>query len=132
FTMRDLREALRAAYTKLCPGQALTPDKLTSQIVTLSEQDGVLVTAGAGDEAPYMFLHLTVQEYLTACYLANLINPNRWDAAVPLYPAGRNVSAREFVDRKAWLPSWQEVIVLLAGNLDDPVPVLELLVDEKK
>jgi HEAT repeat protein len=87
---------------------------------------------GAGDDAPYLFLHLTFQEYLSACHLSRCINPDRWDAELPLDPSGRTVSARDFVDRKAWLPSWQEVIVLLAGNLDTPVPLLELLSDDKK
>ena len=32
----------------------------------------------------------------------------------------------------AWLPAWQEVIVLLAGNLNDPLPLLEMLADEGK
>jgi predicted NACHT family NTPase len=132
FTTREAREALRAAYLELTPGQGLTPPELTRQIVMWSEQDGVLIKAGAGEETPLMFLHLTFQEYLAACHLARRINPDRWDAVVPFDSAGRSVPARDFVDRKAWLPSWQEVIVLLAGNLKDPVPLLELLSDDKK
>jgi hypothetical protein len=132
FKTRDIREALHAAYLERVPGQGLAPAELTSQIVKWCEQDGVLVKAGAGEEAPYLFLHLTFQEYLTACHLARRINPDRWDVAVPVDASGRTVSARDFVDRKAWLPSWQEVIVLLAGNLEDSVPLLELLSNDEK
>jgi hypothetical protein len=79
---------------------------------------------------PYLFLHLTFQEYLTACYLAERINAAGWDkATVPV--DGKEIPAKLFVDRKAWLPSWQEVIVLLAGKLSDPVPLLELLSNDE-
>jgi predicted NACHT family NTPase len=133
FTTDDARDALRAAYTELSRGQGLTPAEVTSQIVKWSEQDGVLVKAGAGQGTLLLFLHLTFQEYLAARYLARRINVGGWDKTVlPFDAQGRTALAREFVDRKAWLPSWQEVIVLLAGNLDDPVPLLELLSDDKK
>jgi len=39
---------------------------------------------------------------------------------------------RELVDKKARDPHWQEVIVLLAGQLQDPEPLLKLLADETR
>lgn len=39
---------------------------------------------------------------------------------------------RHLVDRKAWDPRWQEVIALLAGQLGDPEPLIQLLEHEKK
>jgi hypothetical protein len=42
------------------------------------------------------------------------------------------VGVRDLVDGRAWLPAWQEVVVLLAGRLKDPLPLLELLADESK
>jgi hypothetical protein len=133
FTMRDLRQSLRSVFTDLYPGQGMTEAELTARVEEWTEQDGVLVKAGAGDEAPYLFLHLTFQEYLAARHLAQRINDSGWDRAdIPSDAQGKSLSAREFVDRKAWLPAWQEVVVLLAGNLDDPVPLLEMLADDGK
>jgi hypothetical protein len=34
------------------------------------------------------------------------------------------------VNRNAWLPEWHEVLILLAGTLKEPAPLLELLADE--
>ena len=44
---------------------------------------------------------------------------------------GRDIPAKRCVDRKAWLPAWQEVIILLAGQLHDPVPLLEMLLNDE-
>ena len=38
----------------------------------------------------------------------------------------------ELVDRKAWLPAWQEVIVMLGGMLGDVAGLLNLLADERR
>src|SRR5262249_2455504 len=126
------RQALRTAHAELYPNQALSEAEVTARIEEWSREDGLLVEAGAGDGAPYLFLHLTFQEYLTACHLAQRINGIGWTkAAGPVAEAGP-VPALAFVDRKGWLPAWQETIVLLAGKLDDPVPLLEVLADEGK
>jgi predicted NACHT family NTPase len=133
FTLRELVQAERSAHAELRPGQPLTEADEGRRFEEWTREDGVLVQAGAGDDAPYLFLHLTFQEYLAARYLAHRINAGGWDATVlPFDARGRSAPAQEFVDRKAWLPDWQEVIVLLAGNLKAPVPLLELLADEKK
>jgi HEAT repeat protein len=68
-------------------------------------------------------LHLTIQEYLAACALAERL------AKAPV-PSGTD--PWDLVDRKAWLPQWQEVIALLAGKLANPGPLLRLLADKKK
>ncbi|MFQ5880529.1 MAG: NACHT domain-containing protein, partial [Dehalococcoidia bacterium] len=83
---------------------------------------GILVGAGLNQsgETQFSFLHRTFLEYLTASALARRANSEGWPAIAPL------------VDRKAWLPAWQEVVVLLAGKLADPTPLLDLLADEKK
>jgi hypothetical protein len=83
--------------------------------------------------APLLLLHLTFPEYLTACYLARLINDNGWvEPVVPFDGKEQLIPAKNFVDRKAWLPTWQEVILLLSGKLDDPVLLLEMLADDGK
>ena len=70
--------------------------------------NGVLITAGSRRGAPLLFLHRTFQEYLTACALARQAHMEGWEAIAPL------------IDKRAWVPAWQEVLVLLAGTLTDP------------
>ncbi len=95
-------------------------------------QDGILVPCG-GIES-YMFLHLTFEEYLTSCALArrlelqssivtNYADENQFRSGRPLSPIWQKV------DSCAWLPEWHEVLILLAGNLKNPQPLLELLAD---
>lgn len=104
----------------------LSDDDPTS-IINKLKRDGVLITAGEHRNAPLLFLHRTFHEYLTACMLAGTVNDQKkgWHAEVALQ--GRNVTIHQLVDRKAWDLRWQEVIVLLAGKLDDPSPLLEML-----
>jgi hypothetical protein len=132
FTRRELRQAARAAHASLYPGQPLSDTELTRRIRQWSEEDGLLVEAGAGGDPPYLFLHLTFQEFLAARHLAQHINEHGWARPLPLGDEGKGAPARDFVDRMAWLPAWQEVIVLLAGSLTDPLPLLEMLADEGK
>jgi hypothetical protein len=133
FSLRDVRQEMRAAYAELYPGRPLSNTEVTERIREWSEEDGLLIEAGAGDDAPYLFLHLTFQEFLTARYLAARINPAGWEkAALPAEGQEKGLPVKEFLDRKAWLPAWQEVIVLLAGNLNDAAPLLEMLADEGK
>jgi hypothetical protein len=133
FSLRELRRAVRAAHATLYPGQPPGREELTEQIREWSEEDGVLVEAGAGGDPPYLFLHLTFQEYLAARHLAQRINGAGWEkATLPVDGGESGIPLKELIDRKAWLPAWQELIVLLAGNLDDPVPLLKMLGDESK
>ena len=81
-----------------------------------------------------MFLHLTFQEYLTACALARRLE--RKTSTTAGHRRRKDGRSRrlpkiwEEVDRNAWLPEWHEVLILLAGILKEPVPLLELLTDE--
>jgi hypothetical protein len=132
FTRRELRQAARAAHASLNSGQPLSDTELTRRMRQWSEEDGLLVEAGVGDDPPYLFLHLTFQEFLAARHLAQHINDHGWSRPLLLGDGGEGAPARDLVDRMAWLPAWQEVIVLLAGSLNDPLPLLEMLADEGK
>ena len=113
------------------PGAALGGNGVTEYVGRWTQEDGILVRVGSGSGAPYLFLHLTFQEYLAAGHLADRVNGEDgggWEGATARVAA--DVLVKELVDRKAWLPAWREVIVLLAGQLRDPVPLLELLADE--
>jgi hypothetical protein len=92
------------------------PGKLLQEF----QQSGVLVRSGDDPEAPWLFLHRTFQEYLTAWALAQHVKKEGWQALEGL------------IDHKCWLPEWAEVVVLLAGELADPEPLLALLCDESK
>lgn len=121
-------------------------------------QDGVLVPCGGADSC--MFLHLTFQEYLTACALARRLEdgtptaagrrrrgesrprrlPKIWQRLKELFnnrylydgSPRRLPKIWQQVDRNVWLPEWHEVLILLAGALREPVPLLELLADAQQ
>src|SRR5262249_40136297 len=49
-------------------------------------------------------------------HLAGRVNAAGWEkATVAVEGAENGLGVRAYLDRKAWLPLWQEVIVLLAG-----------------
>ncbi len=76
------------------------------------KREGILIKVGDNSDAPpLLFLHRTFHEYLTARSLAR----QGW----------QTIAAQ--VDKKAWSPRWREVITLLAGQLEDPVPLLTML-----
>ena len=80
--------------------------------------DGVFVRSSAAQSGSVTFLHRTFHEYLAAQHLAAKANRKGW-----------KVIAKE-IDQESWDPAWREVIVLLAGLLDDPIPLLMSLSDE--
>jgi HEAT repeat protein len=78
----------------------------------LSEEDGILQKLHK-DSDQYLFLHRTFQEYLTACYLKRA----RDSIAV----------AREHF----WEYEWHETLSLLAGLMENPVPLLQAITAQK-
>jgi HEAT repeat protein len=74
----------------------------------------------------YFFLHPTLQEFLAAARLAQIVNKNRgWEAKLTL--GGRQRTVREWIDKKAWDSRWEEVICLFTGQVNDPELVLKML-----
>ena len=112
FTLRELRKKIDGY---LRSGHASTDfDNLSAShlISELSEQDGILQKLHKdGDQ--YLFLHRTFQEYLTAFYLS------RAKDGIAL--------AREHF----WEYDWHETLSLLAGLMENPVPLLQAIIDEK-
>ena len=73
---------------------------------------GIVTKAGLEDrEAPYLFLHRTILEFLCAKYLAQTIAD----------PVG---AAKGYFDN----PDTHTMLWMLVGSLDDPAPLLEALV----
>jgi hypothetical protein len=114
FDERMLQERLDPWLDALKPSHQLHGRKAASVIADL-KRDGVLVTANADSHAELLFLHRTFHEYLVASALGRRANDDCWQAIAAT------------VDRRAWLPNWEEVIVLLAGLLEDPEPLLTML-----
>jgi DNA-binding winged helix-turn-helix (wHTH) protein/HEAT repeat protein len=95
-------------------------------------QDGVIVPIGGSGAASFMFLHLGFQEYFTACHFAKLINRDGWQKAGINDKDKGLVKTDRYVNCKVWLPAWHEVIILLAGKMTDPGPLLALLFDKSR
>ena len=114
-----LREEVRVALGGLGAGHELAGRDATSVIAELKHA-GILVTTGEHRAAPLLFLHRTFHEFLAARALARRVKSEGWLV----------IAAQ--VDRKAWRPAWEEVLVLLSGQLADPLPLLRLLADERR
>ena len=101
----------------------------------LTEDTPVLVPCGSY----YRFLHLTLQEYLIALDVAGVINYtgsieegesgwNRFFVISSCTGSTRRECASEFFKRVILTHEWEFVVLLVAGLLDDPLPLLEFLV----
>lgn len=119
FTESLLREAMVPWLNSLKQAHELYGRSATDLIAEL-KRDGIFITGGEHQDAPLLFVHRTFHEYVTASALARRVKGEGWQAMAAL------------VDRKAWLPAWQEVIILLAAWLPDTTRLLELLSDRKK
>jgi predicted MPP superfamily phosphohydrolase len=131
FGESDLRRQIITWRAGLKYKHELDERDATSIIAEL-KRDGVLITAGEHRGAPLLFLHRTFHEYLTACALAATVNDQKKGWGAEIESQGERVSVHQLVDRKAGDSRWQEVIVLLAGRLQNPAPLLEMLADEKR
>jgi len=99
--------------------------KKAQRLVAQLIRDGVLVRESEKPGSLVRFIHLTFHEYLAASGLAAIINDNDWQAKMSIGP--QKYSVQQVLDKKAWDANWQEVISLLAGKLDNPNKLLELL-----
>jgi HEAT repeat protein len=85
-------------------------------ITELSETDGILQKLyNNKNDDQYLFLHRTLQEYFTAASLKRAIKKNK----------GNPDFIPELVDCYCWNYDWHETLILLAGLLDDPMPLLK-------
>jgi HEAT repeat protein len=95
-------------------------DARTEELITeLSENDGILQKLYLDrDDKQYLFLHRTFQEYFTASYLSRMI---RKDSSKGIALAMQNL----------WKYDWHETLSLLAGMLEEPMPLIEAIIAEK-
>ena len=107
---------------------ALLMQKSIRSLIDELCEDAILVPCGGA--VSYLFLHLTFQEYLAARHLARKANKLGWGQASVMTAETRGpVLVRVLADKKVWDPIWEEVIVLLSGQLDEPRQLLEMLGD---
>lgn len=133
--LEALRHSDRPPLHQISPHDAchLTPNQQAMAVLKELEDVGLLVPVDS-ERSAYEFIHRTFLEYLLAFVLA------RWiEGAEPftLMHSGKQLTLSkeqgwEYVAAKSWDPKWSEVIVLLAGMLKDPAPLLRLLSDETK
>jgi HEAT repeat protein len=126
FTDQELHEALKHGFHEAGYGDAPTPwaNALRSDLL----QNSGILHESRGQQVG--FFHPVLHEFLSAGALADHINNKGWDT--PLALAGAQGSARRLVEKKSWDPRWQEVLLLLAGQLEDVTPLVQLLANEKK
>ncbi|MEA5533355.1 NACHT domain-containing protein [Crocosphaera sp. XPORK-15E] len=86
-------------------------------IKELTEEDGIIQTLSA-EVNQYLFLHRTFQEYFTASYLKIEIEKNEKEGIKLIHP-------------HFWQYDWHETIILVAGLLKNPQPLLTKLRREK-
>ena len=92
------------------------------------KEDGILIAVSTlsseltgFDRSPTVqFLHRTFFEYLTAYDVAQRVKSDGWE------------SMQRLLTSHLFDPQWQEVIVLVAGELDDPTPLLSYLAEENQ
>jgi hypothetical protein len=89
-----------------------------SELLTeLSEADGILQKLEPKDNR-YIFLHRTFQEYLTASYLKRMTEEDEEEGI-------------ELAKKHFWDFEWHESLALLTGMMEDPLPLLRVIVNEK-
>ncbi len=125
FSGNQIGQALKQALIEETYGDDVAP--WANALLTDLLQNSGLLRGNAAQG--FFFLHLTLHEFLAAAALASHANNQGWSA--PLMVAGRQVSLVQLIDKKSWDPRWQEVIVLLSGQVSDPSPPLTLLTEKK-
>jgi HEAT repeat protein len=131
YTSGELRPVVREAAQV---SEGLDVDALIDGLLAdLTQNSGILRTDGMS----YFYLHRSVQDFLAASALAELVNgPGGWKSKITIRDKQRAIdkkrSVLEFVDKKAWDPRWQEVICLLAGRLQNPARLLKMLSNSRR
>ena len=98
------------------------------------EADGLLVDFTQNSsllrgsvEHDYIFLHLTVQEFLAAARLARIVNQQGWEADVSVGTHAYSTSL--WFLSKSWDPRWRELIILWIAQVDEPTLPISLLIE---
>jgi len=107
--------------------------KLLAQLVDL----GLLESSGRQDgDEHFHFRHATFREFLAASHVASRINRDGWNPAEvdAWHPASGwgKVKAEHLLDTQAFEPAWKPFIVFIAGLMKEPLPLIEVLANQRK
>ncbi len=89
------------------PRHQFVKDNTTAiELMERFQDAGIVISATSGDDGELLFLHLTFQEYLAARALA------------------KRVDSIKFAIQHAYVPSWDQVLVMLGGMIERPGPYI--------
>lgn len=108
----DAAIAVCAENTPALAQRDIRKDLLTSGMFTLMPT--------SNKEADWAFSHVAVGNYLAGCSIAKRANTSRWN------------EIEKILDRVASDPAWHEAIVFASVDLNNPVPLLEMLTDAER
>jgi HEAT repeat protein len=117
FSLRELSNEIE----KFLQGECRTDfrDTRTMDLIKeLSEEDGIIQKLSLEGDDKYLFLHRTFQEYLTACYLNRVVQKSQSGGI-------------KLIEAHFWEYDWHETLSLLAGMMENPIPLLQAIVDQK-
>ncbi len=87
-------------------------------------------------EQHFQFSHATFRDFLAATHLASQVNRVGWDKAeVETWQseAGRSmVNVSRMLDAHAFEPTWQSLVVFVAGLMNEPLGLLQILAGRNK
>jgi hypothetical protein len=137
FSHHELRQTIQNALddTRLSAAPAGFAELLRREWVA----QGIL--RDSGDSC--FFLHNTVGEFLAGSALARIVNEDKdllwlqrrrntalWHEELRVVETP--CSIEKLVSRKAWDPAWHETLCFLAGMAELPMPLFNVLVDERR
>ncbi len=99
------------------PNSNLNPYTAEELLAELSGENGILHKL-TKESHRYVFIHRMTQDYLTACYLKRAIQNNSTQ--------GIALAKDHF-----WDYDWHQPLSLLAGLMDNPIPLLDAIYREK-
>lgn len=92
--------------------------------------------ASRGDEERLEFAHTTLRDFLAASHVASQINRDGWDMAeVETWQSESGWGTADVcrvLDGHAFEPNWQSLFVFLAGLMDEPLGMIQMLADRRK
>lgn len=85
--------------------------------VALIQNNPIFVVNGSEEDQQYSFVHKSIQEFLVALHLAEIVNNTGWESMIKY--GTKEVEIQTLIDKKAWLPEWEQVIIFMSGLLND-------------
>lgn len=91
--------------------------KSTEDIIALIQNNPIFVVNGSEEDQQFSFVHKSIQEFLVAFHLAETVNNTGWESMIKY--GTKEVEIQTLIDKKAWLPQWEPVIIFMSGLIHD-------------